>query len=150
EDQQDHPPRNLVAAARGRRERPWRADAVERHVAPLRDAPDDALDAGDEPRTVSAAAELRYHHLTARLARESVRDPLLERVADFDPDLVLLDRDENQQAVVLALLPDPLAVILEELVRVLADVAVRLERRHSRHDDDVAGGRHQLTRDLIE
>ena len=46
--------------------------------------------------------------------------------------------EENQEAVVLAFLADAAAVILEKFDGVFADVAVRLDRRHGGHDDDVA------------
>ena len=63
----------------------------------------------------------------ARFAGEAVGDPLLELVADLDPDLALLEREHDQQAVVLALVADAAAVILEQLVGVLADVAVAVD-----------------------
>ena len=62
-------------------------------------------------------------------------------VADLDPDLPFLERQHDQQAVVLALVADAAAVILEQLVGVLADVAVPRDGRHRGDDDDVAAGR---------
>ena len=56
------------------------------------------------------------------------------------PDLPILDRDDDQQAVVLALLADAPAAVLEHLDGVFLDVGVRLERRDRRDDHDVAAG----------
>ena len=56
-------------------------------------------------------------YVAARLAGEAVGDPLLEAVADLDPDASLLERQQDQQAVVLALLADAAAVVLEQLRR---------------------------------
>ena len=125
---------SLAASARN-------STPVQRDVAALRDPPDDPRRAGEQARAVAAAPELRRHELAAGLAGEAVGDPLLEAVADLDPDPPLLDRDEDQQAVVLALVADAAAVILEQLDGVLADVAVRLDGRHGGDDDDVAAGR---------
>ena len=89
-------------------------------------------------------------HLAARFAGESVRDPLLEPVPDLDPDLPLLDREEDQQPVVLLLVADAAAVVLEHLDGVLADVAVRLDGRDRRDHHDVAAGRFQRAAQPID
>ena len=81
------------------------------------------------PRPYAAVAELRHHVLAARFAGKSIGDPLLEPVADLHPDFPLLDRQENQQPVVLALVADAAAVVLEHLHGVFADVAVPLDGR---------------------
>ena len=88
-------------------------------------------------------------YVARRLAGEAVGDPRLEAVADLDPDAALLQRHHDQQAVVLALLADAAAVVLEQLVRVLADVAEGLEGRHGRDDDDVAGRGLELADHLV-
>ena len=74
----------------------FRPDALQRHVAPLRDARNDAGDAGEQPGAVRAAAELRRHVLPADLAGKTVGDELLEVVADFDPDLAIVDREQHE------------------------------------------------------
>ena len=106
-----------------------RRTPVERDAAALRDAADDARRAGEQARAVAAArGTAGAMYLAAGLAGEAVGDPLLEAVADLDSDAPLLDREQDQQAVVLALLADAAAVVLEQLDGVLADVAVRLDR----------------------
>jgi hypothetical protein len=105
----------------------------------LRDPSDDPLGAGAQPFAVLSVPEERRHHLTARLAGEAVGDPLLEVVPDLDPDAPLLQREQDQEAVVLALLSNAFAVVREQLDGVLLDVAVGLDGRHGRDHDDVAG-----------
>ena len=78
--------------------------------------------------------------LANRLSGEAVGHESLEAVSDLDPDLAVLDRDDNQQAVVLAALADAAALILEHLDGVFPDVGIRLKRGHRRDDDDVAAG----------
>ena len=56
------------------------------------------------------------------------------------PDLAVLDRDDDQQAVVLTALADAPALILEHLDGVFPDVGIRLKRRNRRDDHDVAAG----------
>ncbi len=67
--------------------------------------------------------------LADRLAGEAVGDELLEVVADLDAHLAILDGDDDEQPVVLALLADPAAAVLEHLDGVFVDVRVRLEGR---------------------
>ena len=55
-----------------------------------------------EPGAVVALPESRRHLLADRLAGEAVGDELLQVVADLDLNLAILDRDEHEQAVVLA------------------------------------------------
>ena len=98
--------------------------------------------AGEQARAVLALAEPR--HIASRIVcRRSRRSRILEPVADLDPDLAILDRHDDQQAVVLAALADAAAAVLEHLDGVFADVGVWLERGHRRDDDDVAAGRLQ-------
>src|SRR5438552_441911 len=87
EDQDDHPEWNRRARLTVQRAR--RADAVERHVSSLRDAADDAFGACEQTGAVAPLRELRRHDLAARFAGKSVGDPLLDAVADFNPDATL-------------------------------------------------------------
>src|SRR5204863_1272688 len=112
EDQHDHPERDRSSGSRTPVEG-GRAHALERHAACLRDASDNPLRAREQPRPVLTLAEERRHELAARLAGGAVRDPLLEVVADFDADLPLLQREHDEDAVVLALAADAAAVVLE-------------------------------------
>ena len=89
----------------------------QRDVAALRDSRDDARGARAQAGAVIAGAKRRDHHEPARLAGEPVGDPLFELVTDLDPHLAFLEREHDQQAVVLALVADSLAVILEQLGR---------------------------------
>src|SRR5439155_40016 len=114
-----------------------RAHAFERHVPRLGKTGDDTRRPGAQTGAVLAAAEFGDDVLAAGFAGEAVRDPFLEPVADLDPDLPLLERDQNQQAVFLLFVADAAAVVLEQLVRVLSDVAVRLDRLTGR--DGIAG-----------
>ena len=91
------------------------------------------------PAPYRPALNCGRHDLAAGFAGEAVGDPLLEVVADLDFDAPLLDREQDEQAVVLALLADAAPVILEQLDRVVLDGGVRLDGRHRRDDDDVAG-----------
>src|SRR6185295_13031408 len=114
------------AAAAGPRRRGLR-HVLERDAAALGDAVDDPRRAREQPGAVVAAAELRRDHLPDGLAGEAVSDELLERVADLDVDAPVLHRDDDEEAVVLALDADPLAAVLEHLDGVFTDVAVRFE-----------------------
>src|SRR6185295_17697327 len=105
------------------------AHAFERDAATLRDAANDAFSTGAQSLAVAAVTKVRRHDLAARLAREAVGDPLLQVVADLNLRAALLDREQDQQAVVLPLLPDPFAVVGEQLDDVLPDVAVRFDGR---------------------
>src|SRR5206468_514511 len=100
--------------------------AVEGDVTNLRDAPDQAQYAGFESTAIVALFEGRHHELTARLARVPVGDDLFEVVADLDPDAPLLEREQDENAVVLALVADPAPAVLEHLHRVVADVRLGL------------------------
>jgi hypothetical protein len=84
--------------------------------------------------------ELGNHVLPCCFARVSVRDELLEVVANLRPDLAIVDGEHHQQTVVLATLADASAAVLEHLHGELADVGVRLERGHGRDDDHIAAG----------
>src|SRR5207302_1115790 len=88
---------------------------VEGDAARLRDTADHARRADQQALAVSAVAELRDHVLAARFSRKSIRDEFFEAVADFDPDAALLEREQDQQAVVLPLVADALAAVLEQL-----------------------------------
>src|SRR6266496_1464186 len=85
DDERDRNRRAVALACRARD-----ADAVERDVATLRDAPDDALGAKTQSIAEPARAELGRHHLAARFAREPVGDPLLEAVSALDSDAPFL------------------------------------------------------------
>ncbi len=98
--------------------------AGERDAAALRDPSDDARDACEQPWAVLASREIRRHVVTADLAGIPVSDELLEVVADFGPHSAILHRQQHEQAVVLALVADAAAAILEHLHRVLADIGV--------------------------
>ena len=115
-------------------------DALQRDVASFGDPADNAGGAGAQSLAVVTRPERRHHDLAAGFSREPVGDPLLEAVADLDPDLPLLEREQDQQAVVLALLADAAAVVLEQLDGVFADVAVAADGRHGGNDHDVAAG----------
>src|SRR5207248_3234839 len=116
----------------------WGAHAIERDVPRLRDACDDARRPGAQAGTVLTVAEFGDHVLAAGFPGEPVRDPFLESVADLDPNLPFFEREQNQQAVFLLLVADPTAVVLEQLVGVLTNVAVRLDGLNGGDDDDVA------------
>ena len=77
-------------------------------------------------------------YLTTGLAGKPVGDELLEVIADFDPDLPIVDGQEDEQPVVLAALADAASAVLEHLDRVFPDVGVGLERLDGGDDDDVA------------
>src|SRR4029453_12460428 len=138
EDHDDRPERNR-RALRLASQRSRRAHAVQRDVPPLRDATDEAFGAGQQARAVPSVAEFRRHHLAARLAGKAGGDESLEAVAHFDLHATLFQRQQDQQPVVLALLPDAPSLVLEELDRVFARVGVGLDRRHGDDDHHVAG-----------
>jgi len=125
-------------------------DPFERDAAPLRDPSGDAFGAREKSRAVLPLAEQRRHELADRFAGEAVGDPLLELVPDLDFDLPLLDRDDDQQAVVPAAFADAAPVVLEQLDGILLDVRKRLDRRNGRDDDDVPGGCLQRAADAID
>src|SRR5436190_762050 len=108
-------------------------------AAAARSSPESAEAAAESTATAAtepaAFPKFRKHVLAARFPGEAVGDPLLESVADFDPHLALVEREQNEQAVVLSLLADAAAVILEQLVGVLANVGERRDRLDRRDDD---------------
>src|SRR5262249_29318614 len=55
-------------------------------------------------------------------------------------NLALIEREQDENAVVLAFLADAASMVLEQFVRVLPDVAVRFDRLHRGDDHDVARG----------
>ena len=82
---------------------------------------------------------------------ESVRDELLEVVADLDADLADPRRPRTiSTPLSLPFCADAASAVLEHLDGVFADVAVRLEGRDRGDDDDVAGGRLQRADAAIE
>ena len=149
EDQQDDPEgyRRLPARPRNRTRR---RHACKADVSTLCDSPDQSLDTRLQPCTVTACPEFRRHHQPDRLARVAVRDPLLEAIPDFDLDATLLDRDQNEQSVVLVLVTDPSTVVLEHLHGHLGGVGIWLEGFDRRHHHRVAGGREQRPRYPID
>ena len=76
--------------------------------------------------------------LADRLSGDAVGDDCLDPVADLDPDPAILDRDEDEDAVVLALATDTLAAVLEHLDRVFVHVGIRLRLVARRDDHGVA------------
>src|SRR5262249_36229781 len=88
---------------------------------------------------VSTLAEPRRHVLAARFAGVTVGDEFLEAVPDLDADLAFLQREHDQQAVVLTLLTDSSTMVLEQFDGVLVDVGVWLDGRYGDDDDDVTG-----------
>src|SRR5262249_23670244 len=125
-------------------------DAFKGNVPALRDAADDTFGTDSQPVPVAAVAKFRNHVLTTGLSGEPIRDPLLELVPDFDPNLPFTKGEQDQQAVVLALLTDPTTVVLEQLGGVFADVTVRLDGWHRRDHHDVAAGRLQRANHSID
>src|SRR5438445_760887 len=117
-------------------------------LAPPRDPLNDARRAGEQAGAELAGAELR-RHAPARFAGEAVGDELLEVVPDFDLDARFLHREQDQQPVVLALLPDAAPAVLEHLDGVFLGRGVRRDRRHRGDDDDVARLRPQLPDQLL-
>src|SRR6185436_3679398 len=81
-------------------------DIRQRDAASLGDALNHARRAGEQARSVALLTKGREHQLPNRLAREAVRDELLEVVSHLDAHAAVLDRQHDQRAVVLALLPD--------------------------------------------
>src|SRR5688572_7987712 len=97
-------------------------------------------DARYQALAVLALAKERHHVEAADLAGEAVGDELLQLVADLDPHLPVGDGHDHQQPVVLALLADAAAAVLEHLDRVLLQVGVvRLVGVHGGHHEGVAG-----------
>ena len=140
-----HRKRRRIALARRRLRR---GHAIERDAAPLRDPLNDARRAGEQADAELAGAELR-RHAPARFAGEAVGDELLEVVPDFDLDARFLHREQDQQPVVLALLPDAAPAVLEHLDGVFLGRGVRRDGRHRGDDDDVARLGLQLPDDLL-
>ena len=122
--------RATPAAARGGNV--WHA-----HAALVGDALNQRGRAGQQPRAVLLLAEIRPDDV-ADFTGEAVRDDVFEAVADLEAQRAILDRDDNQQPVVLVFVADPAAAVFEHLDGVFVDAAVRLERRHRGDDDGVA------------
>src|SRR5262249_19253580 len=99
--------------------------AVQRDTAPFGDALDDSRRPRKESGAERPRRELRRHHCPARLTRKAVGDELLEVVPDFDLRAPLLHCEQYQQPVVLALLSDAAAAVLEHLDDVFLRRAVR-------------------------
>ena len=139
-------------AGRARLRARGHAHAVERDAAAsARCGRRSASVPASRPGAVSPVPEVRRHDLAAGLAGEAVGDALLEVVADLDPDLRAPSaRARISSPLSLPFSPMPRAVVLEHLDGVLADVAVRLERRHRGDDDDVAAGRLQRADQPVE
>ena len=106
--------------------------------------------AGEQPLPVLALTKRREDRFTDRLAGKAVGHESFEAVADFDPDLAILDRDDDQQAVVLAAIADAPSVVLEHLDGVFLDVGVGLKRGHGGDHDDIAAGTLQGLNPSIE
>ena len=95
----------------------------------------DVAHAGADAGREVAAAELGQDRVLDDELRQGVGHHRLEPAADLDPDLVLVGRDDEQDAVVLALLADaPRAA--ELVAEVLDRVALQ---RLERDDDDLIG-----------
>ena len=58
--------------------------------------------AGKKAAAVLSLAELRQDRFSNRLPGEAVGDEPFESVSDLDPDFAILDRDDDQEPVVLA------------------------------------------------
>jgi hypothetical protein len=101
------------------------------------------------PPPVSAVPELRDHVLAGGLAGKAVGDKRLEAVAHLDPGLALLDREQNQQPVVLALLADAAPAVFEQLQRILAEVGIGRQCLDGHDHDDIAAGRLERPDDAI-
>src|SRR4051812_6979973 len=154
------PPAAPVAAGRGNHDhddpenqepgkvsaRPRRRGPVGRHVgnghsALFTDAIDQPGRRGQQPRAEVAAAEGRRDRFADGFAGVGVGDDGFEVVADLELHFAIVHRDEQQQAVVLPLVADAAAAVLEHLDGVLLDGAERLDRADRGDDEDVAGGR---------
>src|SRR5262249_33728291 len=85
---------------------PRHAHAVPTPPRALRDAADNSLGAKLQAVAVAAGGKLGRHHLAAGFSGEPVCNPLLQAVADLDPDAPLLHREQNQHPVVLGLVAD--------------------------------------------
>ena len=91
------------------------------------------LGAGKNAAVIVAAPEPRQHDLGFDQLRLRVRELAFDAVADFDAHLAFVRRDIDDDAVVLALLPDlPIAA---ELIAVIVDVVAL--QGFERGDDDL-------------
>src|SRR6266545_436157 len=115
--------RSLLPAGR-RRARVGARDRLVDGVEPGRDAIADL-----------ALAEARRHRVAEYLARQRVREPGLEAVADLEAHLPVVEEDQEDDAVVEAFLADPPR--LRQPNRVVLE-AFALERAEDGHDDLVA------------
>src|SRR5205814_614523 len=86
-------------------------------------------------RVVIAGAELRDDHVFDDELARGVRQRAFEAVTDFDPQLALVRRHDENRAVVLAFLPD--APGAAELITVGGDV-LPLQRFERGNDDLIA------------
>src|SRR5262245_34544945 len=101
-------------------------------------ARDGLLDGGEAgPNTLGDLPfpKARRHHLAQDLARQRIRQPGLEPIAHLEPHLPVIDEDEEDDAVVQALLPDTPG--LGEPDRVVLE-ALPFERAEDRDHDLIA------------
>ncbi len=107
----------------------------------------EGVGAGFDPAIIVAGLELRHQHVADDLAGQGVGHHGLQPVADLDIDLVLVRRDDQQQAVVLvglavrrlfaAVLAD--APGAAQLVAIVANI-IALQVGDGDHDQLVGGG----------
>ncbi|NLS27699.1 hypothetical protein S2M10_27000 [Sphingomonas sp. S2M10] len=97
----------------------------------------DRLRAGDDAARHVARLELRHDDVADDLVRQRVGHDRFEAIADLDPHLALVGRDDQDDTVVRVLLPDPPGTA--ELIAVIGDV-IALQVR-DRRDDELAAGR---------
>ena len=142
QNKQEHPNRvrEVSSAWRSARHHYRGRHVLQLHTAPLGDAADDACRPGKKAAAVLSLAKLRQDRFSNRFPGEAVGDEPFKAVSDLDPDFAILDRDDDQEPVVLPTLADAPPLVLEHLDSVFADVGVRLKRRHGGDHDDVAAG----------
>src|SRR4051812_322373 len=143
DDQHQQPEDDRAPWQPGHRDRPARdarrGNVGDRDVALLADAVDDAGRPVEQSLAVGVPLERRRNRFADGLPGEPVGDDPFEVIADLDLDLAVVDRDQDEQAVVLALVADAAAPVLEHLDRVLFDAAVGLIGRHGGDDQRVTG-----------
>src|SRR5947207_8405307 len=138
-----------AAAARrlgGTRDR----DVGNRDVALLCDVVDDPRRRLEQPGAVLLFPEGRRNRFADGLPGVAVGNELLEVVADFDGHLPVVLRDDDEEAVVFALVADAASAVLEHLDGVLVDAAVGLKGGHGGDDDGVAARGLQGADALVE
>jgi hypothetical protein len=86
----------------------------------------------------SGRRQTRAHHLAAGFSGESVGNPLLQAVADLDPDAPFLHREQNQTPLSLALSPMP-RPRFSNILTASGRRSRRLDGRNGRDDDRIAG-----------